>query len=56
MNLVRGTEDDPQRVINPGALFAMGLIDEASHLLVDHYRKTVAPQVTALTKCSAGTR
>src|ERR1700760_103453 len=44
MNLVRGTEDDPQRVINPGALFAMGLIDEASHLLVDHYRKTVAPQ------------
>jgi glycosidase len=47
MNLVRGTEDDPQRVINPGALFAMGLIDEASHLLVDHYRKTVAPQAIA---------
>src|SRR4051794_3669296 len=44
MNQVRGTEDDPARIVHPGALFAMGLIDEASHLLVDHYRKTVAPQ------------
>ena len=33
MNQVRGTEQDPERVVNPGALFAMGLIDEASHLL-----------------------
>ena len=30
MNQARGTENDPERVINPGALFAMGLIDEAS--------------------------
>jgi len=44
MNQVRGTEDDPARIVHPGALFAMGLIDEASHLLVDHYRKTLAPQ------------
>src|ERR1700761_8934392 len=43
MNQARGTENDPQRVINPGALFAMGLIDEASHLLLQHYRKSVAP-------------
>src|SRR6185437_3274055 len=43
MNVVRGTEDDPERVIHPAALFAMGLIDEASHLLIHHYRKTVAP-------------
>jgi glycosidase len=44
MNQARGTENDPERVINPGALFAMGLIDEASHLLLQHYRKSVAPQ------------
>ncbi len=47
MNEVRGTgqniDQDPERAVNPGALFAMGLIDEASHLLVEHYRKTVAP-------------
>jgi glycosidase len=43
MNQVRGTGNDPERIVNPGALFAMGLIDEASHLLVDHYRKNVAP-------------
>jgi glycosidase len=43
MNQVRGTENDPERIVNPGALFAMGLIDEASHLLVQHYRKAVAP-------------
>jgi glycosidase len=43
MNQVRGTENDPERIVNPGALFAMGLIDEASHLLVQHYRKSVAP-------------
>jgi glycosidase len=44
MNQVRGTEQDPERVINPGALFAMGLIDEASHLLIQHYRKSIAPR------------
>ena len=47
MNRVRGTEEDPQRTIHPGALFAMGLIDEASHLLIHHYRKVVAPQAIA---------
>jgi glycosidase len=44
MNQLRGTENDPERTINPGALFAMGLIDEASHLLIHHYRMSVAPQ------------
>jgi glycosidase len=43
MNVARGTEQDPERAIHPGALFAMGLIDEASHLLIHHYRKSVAP-------------
>ncbi len=45
MNQARGAETAPERVVNPGALFAMGLIDEASHLLIEHYRKTVDPAV-----------
>ncbi len=45
MNKVRGTENDPKRVIQPGALFAMGLIDEASHLLVAFYREQIDRQV-----------
>jgi hypothetical protein len=32
--------------IHPGALFAMGLIDEISHALVARYRKTRDPQVS----------
>jgi hypothetical protein len=32
--------------INPGALFAMGLIDEVSHFLVAQYRRNRDPQVT----------
>ena len=33
--------------INAGALFAMGLIDELSHALVDQYRKQIDPAVLA---------
>ena len=47
MNQVRGTEQDPAQAIHPGALFAMGLIDEASHLLMQYYRKVVAPGAIA---------
>src|SRR5690242_17473112 len=47
MNQVRRTEQDAERAIHPGALFAMGLIDEASHLLMHYYRKTVAPSAIA---------
>jgi hypothetical protein len=32
--------------VNPGALFAMGLIDEVSHFVVAQYRRTRDPQVT----------
>ena len=35
----------PGKTVNAGALFAMGLIDELSHALVAHYRKTVDPKV-----------
>jgi glycosidase len=45
INQARGAANDPQRQVQPAALFAMGLIDEAAHVLFDHYRRTVAPQV-----------
>ncbi len=45
MNEVRGAESDPERVVHAGALFAMGLIDELSHALVDQFRREVDPKV-----------
>ncbi len=47
MNERRGAEKDPSQTINPGALYAMGLIDEMSHALVDYYRKRLDPKVMA---------
>jgi glycosidase len=47
MNEVRGTVNDPASAVNPAALFAMGLIDEISHAVVEHYRKNYDPQVMA---------
>jgi hypothetical protein len=37
---------DPNNPVQPGALFAMGLIDEISHALVAQYRRSRDPQVT----------
>ncbi|HTW48917.1 MAG TPA: alpha-amylase family glycosyl hydrolase [Acidobacteriaceae bacterium] len=37
---------DPNNPVPPGALFAMGLIDEISHVLVAQYRRSRDPQVT----------
>jgi glycosidase len=45
INQARGTQQDPVRILNPGALYAMGLIDEASHALIDYYRKHVDPAI-----------
>ena len=45
INQVRGAENDPKRQVQPAALFAMGLIDEAAHALLEYYRRTVAPKV-----------
>ena len=45
INQERGAQNDPKRQVQPAALFAMGLIDEAAHALLAYYRKTVAPQV-----------
>ena len=45
MNQVRDAANHPDRVVNAGALYAMGLIDEASHVLMAAYRKQFDPEV-----------
>jgi glycosidase len=45
INEARGAGADPKKQVQPAALFAMGLIDEAAHALFDYYRRTVAPKV-----------
>src|SRR5580698_9883293 len=47
MNERRGAEKDPNKTVQPGALYAMGLIDEMSHALVDYYRRRIDPKVMA---------
>jgi glycosidase len=47
MNKQRNAEKDPSQTVNPGALYAMGLIDEMSHALVDYYRQRIDPKVMA---------
>jgi hypothetical protein len=39
MNQVRDAANNPDRAIHAGALFAMGLIDEASHVVIARYRE-----------------
>src|SRR5215831_4112651 len=39
MNQVRDTAANPDQAIHAGALFAMGLIDEASHVVIARYRE-----------------
>jgi hypothetical protein len=38
-------EQDPKSVVHAGQLFAMGLIDELSHAVIDHYRTEQDPAV-----------
>jgi glycosidase len=47
INEARNAAKNPDKVINPGALFAMGLIDEISHATVEYYRKNHDPEVMA---------
>jgi glycosidase len=47
MNERRGADKDPAKTIQPGALYAMGLIDEMSHALVEYYRKRLDPRAMA---------
>ncbi|MGA3134586.1 MAG: alpha-amylase family glycosyl hydrolase [Terracidiphilus sp.] len=45
MNQVRNVEKHPERAVHAGALYAMGLIDEASHVLMARYREQFDPEV-----------
>ncbi len=45
MNQVRDAEANPEQTIHAGQLYAMGLIDEACHLLMARYRRQFDPQV-----------
>jgi glycosidase len=45
MNVVRDAKNHPERQVRAGALYAMGLIDEASHVLMEQYRKQFDPAV-----------
>jgi glycosidase len=44
MNQVRNAAQNPEVAIHPGALNAMGLIDEALHAVVEQYRRERDPQ------------
>src|SRR5947209_8046079 len=56
MTEVRQATDPAADVVNAGALFAMGLIDELSHALIARYRETVDPQVLPAALQWFGTR
>jgi glycosidase len=45
MNTVREVDKHPERVVHAGQLYAMGLIDEASHVLMARYREQYDPAV-----------
>ncbi len=45
MNLVRDVEQHPERAVHAAALYAMGLIDEASHAVMARYRQQFDPNV-----------
>ena len=45
MNQVRDVEKHPEQAVHAGALYAMGLIDEASHVLMARYREQFDPEV-----------
>ena len=45
MNTVREVEKHPTLAVHAGQLYAMGLIDEASHVLMARYREQFDPQV-----------
>src|ERR1035438_2933320 len=45
MNQVRDVEKHPELAVHAGQLYAMGLIDEASHILLARYREQFDPEV-----------
>jgi hypothetical protein len=47
VNTVRKESGDTQNPVHAAALFAMGLIDELSHVMIAQYRQTLDPKVLA---------
>ena len=47
MNHVRDVANHPERAVHAAALYVMGLIDEASHVLMARYREEVDPDAMA---------
>jgi glycosidase len=45
MNQVRDVQKNPDQAVHAGQLYAMGLIDEASHVLMARYREQFDPHV-----------
>jgi glycosidase len=45
INQVREVDQHPAQAVHAGQLYAMGLIDEASHVLIARYREQFDPQV-----------
>jgi glycosidase len=45
MNQVRETDTHPEQALHAGELYAIGLIDEASHVLMARYRQQFDPEV-----------
>jgi glycosidase len=45
MNVVREADRHPDQAVHAGQLYAMGLIDEASHVLMARYREQFDPEV-----------
>ena len=55
MNQVREADKHPERAVHAGELYAMGLIDEAGHVLMARYREQFDPQaMTAALDWCAG--
>ncbi|HET7340693.1 MAG TPA: alpha-amylase family glycosyl hydrolase, partial [Methylomirabilota bacterium] len=44
MNAVRDASRFPDRAVNPGALNAMGLLDEVTHVVIEQYRRRRDPK------------
>jgi glycosidase len=45
MNQVRDVQKHPERAVHAAALYVMGLIDEASHAVIERYREDLDPGV-----------
>ena len=56
MNEVRDAKNHPELSIHAGQLYAMGLIDEASHVLMARYREQFDPEVMTSARATPALR